>query len=264
MLVTIAAIIQFCAPAAQAQITVLSGKKEILFRSKIKDSECQPLIAENTTNASITIEGIETGAWSEFFELNDQPILPLTLAPGESANLGYVCFRPAVADKEYRATLRVITSPKQPAGNEISFQGVSLGEAKVNTVPATALGAVLALDPKSKEGTLISMIGHDLNFMRSYTFKNTSSASYTVTDIDFQNIDHQFEVTAIEPDGAFPFEVSPGESFSVRFAYHATERVPHTNTLLISTGESKEPVKYEVRGLALPLSEMEWNKKAQK
>jgi hypothetical protein len=251
----------FCAITVQAQINVLSGKKAISLRVRIEDSDCQPLIAENKTNATITVERVEAGAWSEFFELNDTSNIPRKLAPGESANLGYICFRPTIAGKEYHASLHIITSPLQPAENEISFHGVSYAEAKVNIAPATGAGAVLAFDPQSnKDGALISMIGHDLNFMRSYTFKNTSSAPYTVTDVHFQNNDRVFDVAGIEPDGELPFDVNPGASFSVRFSYSTQDRIPHENILVISTGESKDAVKYEVRGLALPLSEMQWNK----
>ncbi len=251
-----------CGAQWQTQ-NILTPNSGYNFRVRTEDSECKPLIAKNETSEPITIEKIESGLWAECFQLNDTIHLPHRLSPGESLTLAFVCFRPKIANKEYEANINVIVSPKQPEIATIHFHGVSFAEAQVTNVPPTAQGAVLAFDPVTmKEGALISMVGRDQQFMRSYSFKNTSPVTVTVTGVDFQNYDQRFDVTSIEPGGSLPLEVAPGESFSLRISYSSFERVPFYNRLLISTEQSKQPLQYEVRGFQLPLSATEWNNKA--
>ncbi len=250
-----------CGAQWQAQ-NILTQNSGYNFRVRTEDSECKPLIAKNETNAQITIEKLESGHLAECFQLNDTIHLPHRLAPGESVIIGFVCFRPKIANKEYEANINVIVTPGQPTIRTVHFHGASFAEAHVENIPPTAPGAMLAFDPVTmKEGALISMVGKDQQFMRSYSFKNTSQAAVTVTEVDFQNHDQRFDITSIEPGGSLPIEIAPGESFSLRISYSSFDRVPFYNRLLISTEQSKKPLQYEVRGFQLPLSEMEWNKK---
>ena len=241
---------------------ILTQNSGFKFRVRIEDSECKPLIAKNETNAPVIIERIESGSWSEFFELNDTVSLPRRLAPGESITLAYACFRPKIANKEYDGNINVIVTPNHQGIGAVHFHGMSFSEGQIENIPPTAPGATLPFDPVTmKEGTLISMVGKDQEFMRSFTFKNTSQTSVTVTALDFQKHDQQFDITSIEPGGSLPIEIAPGEAFSLRISYRSLDRIPFYNHLAISTEQSKEPVLYEVRGFQLPLSGMEWNKK---
>jgi hypothetical protein len=104
------------------------------------------------------------------------------------------------------------------------------------------------------------MVGKDEEFFRSFKFKNISSKTVTVYSIDFEKHDAKFDLSSVEPSGGLPFDVDPGKSFSVRIIYHSFERLPSSNKMLIYTDDSKEPVRYDIRGLQMPLSQMDWNK----
>jgi len=250
-----------CSPGwAQGVPNVLAQNPEIQLSAKLNESECKPLVADNETSAPIVISSLEKTAWSEYLRLTDPVDLPLTLAPGESVRLAYACFTPKIVNKEYDGIISIRTSSASES-TKIHLHAVSIPEPRVNIVPATAPGAVLAFDPATiKEGTLISMVGRDAEFIRSFNFKNVSQHSITVTNLDFQDHDQRFDVVSIGPGGSLPLDVAPGASFSVKISYHSFSRIPSTNHLLIFTEQSKEPVKYEIRGLQLPLSSMEWNK----
>jgi hypothetical protein len=252
-------------PACFGQVPVknaVSNGTEYVFRSKIGDSECQPLVAKNETSSTMTIKGVEPVDAAAPYVFSDYVKFPLRIAPGKSVTLCYICFRPKEVNNSFTAAVNVDYSTADGASTaKLSVRGSSYGDPIVQNIPATPTGAVLGFDPvKIKEGTLISIIGKDHQIMRSFTFKNTSDAVVSVTDLNFQQADQHFQITGIEPDASLPFDVAPGGTFSVRISYTSLERVPYTNHLMISTSGSKDPVSYEVRGYQIPLSSMNWNK----
>ena len=114
----------------------------------------------------------------------------------------------------------------------------------------------------SASKSILDMKGYDQEFIRSFTFKNTSSATYTINSVDFEKQDNTFDVRAVEPGESLPIDVAPGKTFSVRIAFHAIDRNKlSSNRLLIATEQSKEPIAYPIQALQQPLSDMPWNKK---
>ncbi|MFI5264523.1 MAG: hypothetical protein ACHQM6_08415 [Candidatus Kapaibacterium sp.] len=264
----LAGILLWCPKVIHAQGqsgNILAEHAEFNFHAKIFDSECKPLFAKNETPAVLTIEKITLAAGSDFFVLTDLVNLPLRLSPSESVSLGYACFRPKVADKEYNAAVKVVFSPlaHQDDGT-IILHAKSFGEPAVPNVPPTSPGAIIDFAPETiKNGTLLSMVGKDEEFFRSFKFKNVSSKTVTVNSIDFEKHDAKFDLSSVEPYGGLPFDVAPGETFGIRIAYHSFDRTPAFNTLFIYTDDSKEPVRYDIRGLQMPLSQMDWNKRTE-
>jgi len=259
----LAGILSWCPNVMQGQSgNILGEHAEFHFRTKILDSECKPLIAKNETPADVTIEKISLAPGSDFFALSDLVNMPMRLSPNESVSLGYICFRPTIAEKEYKSTVKIEFAPAgHPADGTVNLYAKSFGDPVVANVPPTSPGAIISFDPATiKNGTLLSMVGKDEEFFRSFTFKNVSSKTITVSSFDFQKQDARFDVSSVEPGGGLPIDVAPGESFTVRIAYHSVERTPSFNTLLIYTEDSKEPVRYDVRGLQMPLAQMDWNK----
>lgn len=115
----------------------------------------------------------------------------------------------------------------------------------------------------SASNALLDMKGYDQEFIRSFTFKNTTATTYTINSVDFENQDNTFDVRAVEPGESLPIDVAPGKTFSVRIAFHAIDRNKFsTNRLLIATEQSKEPIVYPIQAHQQPLSDMPWNKKA--
>jgi len=248
----------FCAHTALGQINVFSSKSEISFSVPAGDVECKALIGVNDTKAPITIKKIERKGLPRSIELTETIPLPHILNPGESITISYFCYRPTSKDDGCSGSIEIVTLPKLE--RKIPVQASVFEEDRTPLIYPTAPGAVLDFDPVAKnEGTLISMVGTDFQFIREYSFKNTSSTLYTVTWVDFAKEDPNFEVTAIGPEEYLPMEIAPGESFFVRLAYNCTEREPYENKLRIFTLQKKEPASYDVRGLALPLSQMDWN-----
>lgn len=238
---------------------VLADGTEFSYKVKSGNSECQALTAKNETATPITIQKILIEGEKEFFEFNDNAALPKKLAPGESVNLCYACFRPKVADKQYTVSATIFTSSGKTS--HINLLAFCPALAKVDNITATAPGAIITFDPLTvKEGTLLTMTGHDDHFMRLYSFKNTSQKTFTINSASFQKTDNRFDIVSIEP-GSLPMDVAPGETFSLKISYNSRERVPYNNKLLIYTDQSKEPASYEVRGFQLPLSSMSWNKR---
>jgi hypothetical protein len=140
---------------------------------------------------------------------------------------------------------------------------------KVNVIESSPATVVTMMSPSSTVpfGTttkvLLNMKGYDQEFIRSFTFKNTSNMTYTINSVDFEKQDNSFDVRAIEPGESLPIEVAPGKTFSVRIAFHAIDRNKLSwNRLLISTEQSTRPIAYPIQALQQPLSDMPWNKKA--
>jgi hypothetical protein len=114
----------------------------------------------------------------------------------------------------------------------------------------------------SGNSAVLDMKGNDQEFARKFTFKNTSSGTYTINSIDFEKLDNGFEFLSVEPAESFPFEIAPGQTFAVRVAFRAKGRdILCTNTLKITTEENKQPITYQVQAMQQPLSALPWNKK---
>jgi hypothetical protein len=110
---------------------------------------------------------------------------------------------------------------------------------------------------------LLDMKGYDPQFTRSFTFKNTSSTTYTINSIGFDEKNTKFDFVSIAPDVSFPVNVAPGETFTVRISFISSDRNKAcTDRLIFTTEENKEPIVYPIRAIQQPLSDMPWNKKA--
>jgi hypothetical protein len=134
-------------------------------------------------------------------------------------------------------------------------------------IPAKNAEAAIPFDLESKGnlGATLKMKGYDVEYIRDFTFKNTSSASCTINSVDFQNADNQFEFLSIEPGASLPLDVAPGATFTVRVGFHAIERnKEYHNLLFFVTEQSKDPILYPIQAYQQPLSEMPWNQKKKK
>jgi hypothetical protein len=110
---------------------------------------------------------------------------------------------------------------------------------------------------------VLDMKGYDQEFIRNFTFKNTSAVTYTINSVDFMKQDNQFEFYSIEPMGTLPMDVAPGETFSIHVAFHAFDRNKLcSNQLLFHTEQGKNPIVYPIQAMQQPLSAMPWNKPA--
>ncbi|MDP4229000.1 MAG: hypothetical protein Q8916_01190 [Bacteroidota bacterium] len=249
---------------AQQEENVIGMNAQLVFHVKVDDFECKSLIAKNETTSEITIERIDSAIGVGFFRLSDIIPLPRKLAPGQLISLGYACFQPEASNNQFSGFIPIVYGSNGHSDvHKIQVQAAGyIPEKQKFDTRATTAGAIIEFDPMSKkQGVLLAMTGKDEEFSRSFSFKNTSTVGYTVNAIDFEKHDSRFEVSSIEPDGSLPFDVAPGESFSVRILYHSFDRAPFYNHLIITTEQSKEAASYEVRGYQLPLSEMSWNKK---
>ena len=122
----------------------------------------------------------------------------------------------------------------------------------------------LGLAPKANWMTVLNMKGSDQEFVRSFTFKNTSTIPYTITSVDFLQKDHTFEIFSIEPGKTLPMEVAQGQTFTLHVAFHGFERNDlRSNELRILTNQHKEPIYFYVQGMQLPLSDMPWNNRGE-
>ncbi len=116
--------------------------------------------------------------------------------------------------------------------------------------------------PTSASSALLDMKGYDADFTRSFTFKNSSSTTYTINSIDFEKQDNLFDFRSIEPGESMPMDVAPGKTFTIRVAFHSMDRNRlATNRLTIVTEQTKEPIMFPIQAIQQPLSDMPWNKK---
>jgi hypothetical protein len=114
----------------------------------------------------------------------------------------------------------------------------------------------------STNSALLDMKGNDQEFARSFTFKNVSNLTYTINSVDFEKQDNIFEFLSIDPGESFPIEVAPGQTFSIRIAFHAIKRNELCiNSLTFLTEERKDPIAYPIQAIQLPFSSMPWNNK---
>ncbi|MEI8134946.1 MAG: hypothetical protein WCH46_07695 [bacterium] len=248
--------------SAQQGVEALSGKKEYSFVTISGSSECQPIILKNISDHKITITSLNAANWNDQFELTDAINFPYRLAPHESIRLGYVCFRPSARDKESEVSLNVGINNDKSKDVRLRFRGSSHSESSLPSIAATLRGAVFDLNPNdTTPAKLISIVGSDNQFNRVFSFKNTTKSTITISKASFETDDQRFEVAGLSDDLSFPFELAPEEVFTLRISYTTFERKPLTNTLLIWTNVRSKPVQYNVRGLQLPTSALEWNKK---
>ncbi|MDP4236560.1 MAG: hypothetical protein Q8919_08955 [Bacteroidota bacterium] len=147
-------------------------------------------------------------------------------------------------------------------GTEHNAQS-TVAENGVVAIRSAASSIPFGVDANPKTMKVLEMRGHDEEFVRSFTFNNRSRQSYTIKSIDFEKADNFFQLLSIAPAESLPFEVAPGEVFTVRIAFHAIDRGDiRTNTLCIHSDQSTEALKYPIQGLQEPLSAMPWNKQA--
>ena len=116
------------------------------------------------------------------------------------------------------------------------------------------------------ENLLLDMKGYDQNFVRTFTFQNTTKEAYTVTGVDFATRNTKFSFVSITgTDETLPLEVKPGETFTVKVAFIAPERnITYSDKMLIKVEESQEPVMFPIQATRAPLSDMSWNQRAAK
>ncbi|MEP7235212.1 MAG: hypothetical protein ABI778_07950 [Ignavibacteriota bacterium] len=251
---------------AQTQVENILGTQTAMeFRAKALQSECKPLIAKNETPYVLRVEKIGMTNATECFVLSDLADLPEKISPGESVTFGYICFRPHTAVDECTGTLSVVyASENGRITNQIPLHGSGFEDVPVQEIVESSPGAIFRFDSHSAQGgDLLSMVGHDAEFSRSFHFKNESGKIVTINSINFEKRDGKFEIASVIPGSILPMEVTPGAEFSLRIVFHASDRKPSMNVLHISIDDSKEPISYAIRGLQLPFSQMEWNKRNQ-
>jgi hypothetical protein len=152
--------------------------------------------------------------------------------------------------------------PGQKSNSAFSIEKSNITERSPATV-FTVMSPTSTIPFGTKTNALLDMKGYDQEFIRSFTFKNTSSTNFTINSVDFEKQDNTFDVRAIEPGESLPIDVAPGKTFSVRIAFHAIDRNKlSSNRLLIATEQSKDPIVYPIQALQQPLSDMPWNKHA--
>jgi hypothetical protein len=107
---------------------------------------------------------------------------------------------------------------------------------------------------------ILDMTGNDQEYVRKFNFRNTSSASYTINSIDFEKHDNMFEFMSVEPYESLPIVVLPGQTFTVRIAFHAVQlNLLCSNKLIFKTAQSKEPVSYPIQAKQQSWMSMPWN-----
>lgn len=119
------------------------------------------------------------------------------------------------------------------------------------------------ISPNRNSMAVLDMKGYDQEFVRSFTFKNTSAVSYSINSVDFERKDNNFDIFSLDGK-TLPMEVAPGETFTVHVAFHAFGRNElRTNELHFSTDQNKEPVSFFIQAMQQPLSAMPWNNRVQ-
>ena len=141
-----------------------------------------------------------------------------------------------------------------------SLHSYSTGESKaVNSIANPPIP--FEAEPK----VLLDMKGYDEEFTRIFTFTNTSSATFTINTVDFEKKDNKFDFVSIGPDADLPLDVAPGQTFTIKVAFHSSERNKiYSDHLLFITEQNKEPIAYPIQALQQPISDMPWNQRAQK
>lgn len=143
----------------------------------------------------------------------------------------------------------VVLTEKPPETSKTALKILSPG----NVIP-------FDLEPQANSTTVLDMKGYDQEFVRSFTFKNTSAVSYSINSVDFQKNDNSFDIFSIEPEKSLPMEVAPGQTFTVHVAFHSFRRNElRTNELRFSTDQHKEAVRFFIQAIQQPLSAMPWN-----
>ncbi|MFI5263990.1 MAG: hypothetical protein ACHQM6_05710 [Candidatus Kapaibacterium sp.] len=157
---------------------------------------------------------------------------------------------------------QVPTSPSGIGNPAIAESSFPIGSTVVKVIPAeSAIPFGVSIGPGNV--ALLDMKGNDQEFARKFTFKNTSSGTYTINSIDFAKQDNCFELLSTESGESFPMEIPPGNSFTIRIAFHGKGRnVLCSNTLNFMTEESTQPLTFAIQAMQLPLSSMPWNNKA--
>ena len=132
-----------------AQVESISFKRERSFHAAAGSSECQNLRIENTSADPFTMSSLFLKTSADF-ELRDSIEFPYTLSPGESVNLGQLCFHPAKAGEKVSGKLILGT---QIAGEiAIRLEGTSDEVIKQMSTPSAAVKKDSARSPHSDKG----------------------------------------------------------------------------------------------------------------
>jgi len=159
----------------------------------------------------------------------------------------------------------------------VNGSGKNVRLAYANEVPGSA-GTIESLSGKSNiapvkvqrstpipfgtpENLLLDMKGYDQNFVRTFTFQNTTKETRTVTGVDFAARNTKFSFVSITgADESLPLEVKPGQTFTVKVAFIAPERnITYSDKMLVTVEESKVPVTFPIQATRSSLSSMNWN-----
>jgi hypothetical protein len=119
----------------------------------------------------------------------------------------------------------------------------------------------------TEQNLILDMQGYDQTFVRTFTFKNTSSKTHTIGNVDFAKKDNMFSFVAIEgSESSLPLEVKPGETFTVKVAFHGSNsrNTTYSDKMEIMTEEANTPMVFPIQAIQKPLSDMPWNKQASK
>jgi hypothetical protein len=149
-------------------------------------------------------------------------------------------------------------SPKQI----VSLETIANATSAIVKIPSGTAEIPFTASSNPRTLSVLDMKGYDQEYIRNFTFKNTSNSTYTINSVDFEKPDDVFEFTTIVPGGSLPMNVAPGETFSVRIAYHGFERNElRSNILRFHTEGNAKPIIFPIQAIQQPLSAMPWNKK---
>ncbi|HXN24989.1 MAG TPA: choice-of-anchor D domain-containing protein, partial [Candidatus Dormibacteraeota bacterium] len=183
---------------------------------------------QNTGNADLVISAI-TSSTPQFLVVSS-PAFPLTIAPGQSANLG-VAFAPTVAGP-VSATLAISSNAAtSPSAVSLSGTGVTSGP-QLRVTPSSLNFGNLNLGTTSSAQTV--------------TFKNTGTVNVTISAIAASL--SQFTLATLP---AFPLTLAAGESAAVNvtFAPAAAGTLSGTLTILSNAPSSPDSVSLSGTGV---------------
>jgi len=174
-----------------------------------------------------------------------------------------LCFGASSLRAQVPAPQRTVNLADVKSGDRVlSHELIAHTFAAIVTIPSGAAEIPFGTGSNPKALAVLDMKGYEQEFIRTFTFKNTSSATYTINSIDFEKQDDIFELSSIVPGGTLPMDVAPGEIFSVRISYHGFERNElRSNILRFHTEGKAMPLIFPIQAIQEPLSAMLWNKK---
>ena len=215
------------AEAQQAQ-NVLDQNAHVNFSEvRVGSTECQPLIASNTTDQPLTISHINFSVGSEFFTLSDTTSLPKILEAGQSVILGNVCFTSKAANKEYVGYINITFNPHTHSDD---------GEIRIDAITETDSSLLSHCFTVAFDSTTFGPVFYGAKSYRTMNVTNNKDTLKTIRCIDFTIGD----ANVFSGEGKqFPLEVPPHQTRQIHLVF--SPLAPH----LDGTNNFRSNVKIE-------------------